>query len=190
VRRLRVDLRLVVAAVLALVAGLGVLALTRPPERVAVLLAADQLPSGTRVVDAALREAQVEPLDGLLLASDLEAFSDWTFDVAVPADSPLTMAMLSPPRGITPDVVALTLERGHAVQGLLAPGDLVDIYVTNDGGTGLLASRVQVVYAEIGSSGLGASDVSLLLAIDDKSMTARLVTAIHSASMDLVLVTP
>lgn len=188
--RVRVDLRLVAAAGLALVAGLGVLALTRPAERVAVLVAGEPLPAGIRLADATLYEADIEPLDGLLLLDEAGDVAGWTLRVPVPAGAPLTHAMLAPPEGATPDLIGLTLDRAHAVQGRLDPGDLVDIYVTDDDSTRLLAAAVQVVSAEVGTGGLSGNDVSLLLAVEDGSLAPDLVAAIHAAAIDLVLVSP
>lgn len=188
--RVRFDLRLVGAAVLALIAGLGVLALTRPPQRVAVLVAAEDLPAGAIVGEAALGEADVEPLDGLLLVDDVGDIAEWTLSLSIPAGAPITHAMISPPTGSTPDLVGLTLDRAHAVQGRIVPGDLVDIYITDDEGAHLLATGIQVVLAEVGSGGLGGNAVSLLLAVRDRSLVAELVTAIHSSAIDLVLVSP
>ena len=186
--RLRFDLRLAVAAGLALVAGLGVLVLTRPADRVAVLMAAEPLPAGVPLADAPLREVRAEPLDGLLLLEEADSIRDWTLAVSVPSGTPLTHAMLAPPGNAVPDLIGLTLDRANAVQGRLTPGDLVDIYITDDDGTRLLARSVQVVSAEVGTGGLSGTDVALLLAVEDRSLVPDLVEAVHAAAVDLVLV--
>jgi Flp pilus assembly protein CpaB len=173
--------------VLALIAGIGVLSLTQPPDRVAVLIAADALPAGAVISEASFRETEVEPLEGLVRADELASVEEWTLTVPVPAGAPLTHAMLSPPPGSAPDLLAITLEPEHAIQGRLAPGDFVDIYVTNDEGAGLLASAIQVVSVEVGEGGLNGSDVALLLAVDD-ALALDLVAAMRLATLDLVRV--
>jgi hypothetical protein len=185
--RIRLDLRLVAAAGLALLAGLGVWSLTRPPERVTVLVAAETLPAGMPLRDLALQEASVEPLSGLILAEEAAEFADWTLSVPVSGGSPLTAAVLLPPPGLIPDMIALTLEREHAVQGSLEAGDLVDVYVTDETGTRLLAESITVISAELGAEGFGGIDVALLLAVDDL-LAPALIEATQTASIDLVLV--
>jgi hypothetical protein len=77
---------------------------------------------------------------------------------------------------------------GHAVQGQLIAGDLVDIYVTDDLETRLLAASIKVISAEVDTVGLVGSDVALLLAVDD-ALAPRLVAAMQTAAIDLVRVT-
>jgi Flp pilus assembly protein CpaB len=175
------------ASVLALIVGVGVLSLTQPPSRVAVLVAAEALPAGAVISEASLREAEVEPLEGLVRADERATLDEWILDVPVPAGAPLTHAMLSPPSGSSPDLLAVTLEAEHAVQGRLAPGDLVDIYVTDDEGARLLASTIQVVSVEVGAGGLDGSDVAVLLAVDD-TLALDLIAAMRLAVLDLVRV--
>jgi len=189
-RRIRIDLRLAAAAALALVTGLGVLALTRPPTRVTALVAAKPLPSGSVLGDAALQEIRTEAVDGLLLAGELDALAEHTIRVPIAQGWPLTHAVLEPPAGTTSDLLALTLERGHAVQGLLVPGDRVDIFVSDDVGTRLLATAVQVVAVELGDGGIGVDDVSMLIALDDRALVPTLIGAMRTAALDLVLVSP
>jgi len=185
--RIRLDLRLVVAAALALFAGLGVMSITRPPARVSVLFAAEALPVGTPLGDLSLETRSVEPMDGLVLADQVEGIADWSLRVPLDPGAPLTAAVLEPPPGLLPDLVAVTLEPEHAVQGSLEAGDLVDIYVTDEDGTRVLARSITVIAATLGAGGLGGSDVSLLLAVDD-ALAPQLIAALQTASIDLVLV--
>jgi hypothetical protein len=116
--------------------------------------------------DLALQEASVEPLSGLILAEEAAEFGDWTLLVPVSGGSPLTAAVLLPPPGLIPDMIAITLEREHAVQGSLEAGDLVDVYVTDETGTRLLAESITV----------------------DDLLAPALIEATQTASIDLVLV--
>jgi hypothetical protein len=84
-------------------------------------------------------------------------------------------------------MIAITLEREHAVQGSLEAGDLVDVYVTDETGTRLLAESITVISAELGVEGFGGIDVALLLAVDDL-LAPALIEATQTASIDLVLV--
>lgn len=186
--RIRLDLRLVAAAGFALIAGLAVLSLTRPPERVSVLVAAETLPTGVPLESLSFTEATVEPIAGLILSERSPDLAGWSLAVPLQEGAPLTESVLSPPPGSIPDLIAVTLELGHAVQGQLAAGDLVDIYVTDEVGTRLLAGAVMVISAEVGTGGLGGGDVALLLAVD-KALALQVVAATHTAEIDLVRVT-
>lgn len=187
--RARLDLRLVAAAGLALIAGLVVLSLTQPPERISVLVAAEALPAGVPFESLALREEAVEPLHGLVPSDRSSDLTGWSLSVPIEKGAPLTESVLSPPPGSLPDLIAVTLEPGHAVQGRLVAGDAVDIYVTDDSGTRLLAESVAVIAAEIGSGGLAGGDVALLVAVDEL-LAPELVSAMRTAEIDLVRVTP
>jgi hypothetical protein len=186
--RVRLDLRLVAAAALALVAGLTVLSLTRPPERVTVLVAAEALPAGVPIESLAFNESVVEPIAGLVLADQAIDLTGWTLSVSLAEGAPLTESILSPPPGAVPHLIAITLERGHAVQGQLIAGDLVDIYVTDELETRLLAASVAVIAAEVGVEGFTGDEVALLLVVDD-ALAPQLVAAIQKAAIDLVRVT-
>lgn len=186
--RVRLDLRLVAAGALALIAGLTVLSLTRPPARVDVLVAAEALPAGVPLDTLAFTKASVEPITGLVQADQAPELVGWTLAVDLPEGAPLTHSILEPPPGTEPHLIAVTLEMGHAVQGQLIAGDLVDIYVTDDVETRLLAASVKVISAEVDTGALVGSDVALLLAADD-ALAPRLVAAMQTAAIDLVRVT-
>ncbi|MEX1208024.1 MAG: SAF domain-containing protein [Acidimicrobiia bacterium] len=186
--RVRLDLRLVAAGALALIAGLTVLSLTRPAARVEVLVAAEALPAGVPLDTFAFTKTSVEPIAGLVLADQAPELVGWTLAVDLSEGAPLTDSILEPPPGAEPHLIAVTLEMGHAVQGQLIAGDLVDIYVTDDLETRLLAASVKVISAEVDTVGLVGSDVALLLAVDD-ALAPRLVAAMQTAAIDLVRVT-
>lgn len=185
--RVRLDLRMVAAGALALIAGLAVLSLTRPPQRVDVLVAAEALPAGLPLDPSAFTNTSVEPIAGLVLADQAPELAGWTLAVDLPQGAPLTESVLEPPPGTQPHLIAVTLDMGHAVQGQLIAGDLVDVYVTDEIETRLLAASVVVISATVGTDGLVGSDVALLLAVDD-ALAPRLIAAMQTAAIDLVRV--
>lgn len=184
-KRFRVDLRLVVAAGLALAAGAGVHALTRPAPQVEVLVAGAPLPPGVRLAELPIATRLMSPVPGLIAVADAALLGDHSLSAAIAQDDPVLASLLVPPPTEQPDVAALTLDPAHAVQGDLVAGDRVDIYATRDGVTELLAQDVLVLAAATGSGGLGEDDAALLLAVD-RSLAAALVRATHTADIDLV----
>jgi hypothetical protein len=180
-----VDLRLAVAAILALAAGAGVPAVTRPAPQVEVLVAETPLPPGVRLADLPVTTRWMTPLPGLVPADQAAALADHSLAAALAPGDPLLSSLLMAPPADRPDVAALTLDPAHAVQGDLVAGDHIDVYVSRTGTTELLAPDVVVLAAAAGSGGLGGSDVSLLLAVD-RDLARALIEAIHTAEVDLV----
>lgn len=184
-RRLQVDLRLVVAAGLALVAGVGVHAITQPPPSTPVLVAAADLPPGVPLADLATEVRAMAPHSGLVSAANAADLAHHTLAVPLTAGDPLLASVLIAPPGFQPDVVALTLDRAHSVQGDLRAGDRVDIYVSDQAGSSLLAADVLVVSAATASGGFDDGAVALLIAVD-RPLAQRLLQAMHAADLDLV----
>jgi Flp pilus assembly protein CpaB len=183
-RRFHVDLRFLVAGVLALIAAGAVFVLTAPVTRISILVADDTLAPGARLGDLPIGERPMEPIPGTIAAADRQAVADLTLTVPVAAGSPILETMLASDRP-TSDVVAVTLDPGNAAQGQLLPGDLVDLYVTDDEGTRLVASAVTVVDATIGAGGFAGSEVALLLAVD-RGLAHAVIEGMRSGSLDLV----
>lgn len=183
-RRFHIDLRFLVAGVLALVAGGAVFVATSPVTRVPILVAEGALAPGVRLADLPIAERLIEPIPGTIAADDLPAVADLTLTVPVTAGSPILETMLASDRPTT-DVVAVTLDPGNAAQGALLPGDLVDLYVTDEEGTRLVAEAVSVVDATVGTGGFAGSEVALLLAVD-RSLARVVIGGMRSGSLDLV----
>lgn len=184
-QRLQLDLRLVIAGVLALTAGLAVHAVTRPAPTIDAVVAAGPLPPGVPLADLPIATRPLPPDPGLLTIADLDGLSTHRLDAALAPGDPVLRSLLSAPEGAGHDVMGLTLDPAHAVQGALAPGDRIDVYATGIAGTERLASGVLVLDAVVGAGGLGGSDVSLLLAVD-ADLAAALVAASRSSELDLV----
>ena len=184
-KRIQVDLRLAVAAILAVAAGAVVHAVTRPAPQVEVLVAEAPLPPGTRLGDLALAVRLMTPSPGLVLADQAASFADHSLAASLSPGDPILASLLIAPPADRPDVAALTLDAAHAVQGDLVAGDRIDVYVSRMGVTELLAPDVLVLAATTGSGGLGGSDVSLLVAVDQE-LAMALVEAVHTAEIDLV----
>ncbi len=184
-KRLQVDLRLVVAAVLALVAGVGVHTVTRPQPSIPVLVAAADLPPGVPLADLATEVRPMAPYPGLVSAAAASDLANHTLAVPLVAGDLLMASVLIAPPGSQPDVAALTLDRAHAVQGDLQAGDLVDIYVTDQAGSSLLAADVLIISATAAAGTFDDGTVALLIAVD-RSLAQRLLAATHAAELDLV----
>ena len=184
-RRVHLDLRLVIAGVLALGAGLAVHALTRPDPTIDAVVAAGPLAPGVRLADLPLTTRTMTAGPGLLASADLPSVADHALIAALDAGDPLLGALLAPPADSGRDIIGLTLDPAHAVQGAVVAGDRVDIYATSDDGTHRLATGVLVLDALAGAGGLGGNDVALLLAVDD-DLALALVAAARGGQLDLV----
>ena len=184
-RRFRIDLRFALAGLLAIIAAVVVMVLTRPVERVSVLVAAAPLPPGVPLADLQLADVLVEPIDGLIRSSEREITEQRMLAVAIEVGSPLLWSALAPDNLPTGDVLALTLEPGNAVQGDLRAGDIVDIYVSDDEGTRRVAESISVVDAALGNGGLGGDDVAILLAVD-QLVAETVIASQHAGVIDLV----
>jgi len=191
---LHFDRRTALGLGLALVAGILVFSITRPPATIPVLVADGPLPAGIPLGDLPVGVRRVADAAGLVAedaAADLEG---WTLAAPLAAGEPLLPSLLrSPERGVRPFVLALSLERDRAVLGELQAGDLVDVYVTVTGDAGppearRAAEAVYVVAVGAPVSGLaGEARVDLLLAVDD-ALAAVLVAARAQGDLDLVRV--
>lgn len=190
-----IDRRLVVGGILALVSAALVLMLTRQPASFPVLVADEALPAGTALNSLAVGVRYVENPDGLVEGTSLGELEEWVLAVPLEPGEPLLASVLLPPVAIdVPNVIALSLDRAHAVLGQLSAGDLVDVYVTATGvgvpvGTTLVASDVYVVSADIPETANTQGRVEVLLAVDD-TLAHRLAAAGRSGGVDLVKVGP
>ena len=184
-RRFHLDIRLAVAAVLAVAAGAAVHAITRPAPAIEVLVAAAPLPPGVRLGDLEVATLSMSPLPGLVSADRASELADHSLSASLAEGDPLLASLLVAPSTDRPDVAALTLDPAHAVQGDLIAGDRIDVFVSRAGVTELLASDVLVLAATTGNGGLGGGDTALLLAVD-RTLARELVEAVHTAEIDLV----
>lgn len=190
---MRLDRRSIIGAVLAVVAAVGVFVLTRPPAQVPVLVAAGDLPAGIPLNDLPVATRDVPSSRGLVEASD--DVTGLVLSSPLAEGEPLLHSLLRFPERIPlPDAMALTLDAGHASQGGLLAGDLVDLYVTwpaapNEGPiTELLASAVLVIDAVTDDRGFGpGGEVRLLLAVDT-DLAPEIVHAARVGEVDLVRV--
>lgn len=192
----RLDRRTVLGVLLAAAAAIMVLTLTRPTATMPVLVAGADLPAGTPLgqLDVAVR--RVSSADGMVMGDSVGDLSDWVLRMPVAEGEPLVPSMLLPPQVLeAPAAFALTLDRAHAVQGAIAPGDLVDIVVTLPGSrdsgpvTDVVARSLYVLDVELGDEGFDADRVGVLLAVDgDTAM--QLANAREAGTIDLVRVSP
>lgn len=191
-----IDRRMIVGGILAAIAALGVLQLTKPPERVPVLVAEGDLVAGQPLSSLDVGVRYVETSDGMVVGDTVGDLADWSLRVPLQEGEPLVASLLQPPELVaSPNVIALSLAAENAVLGRLFAGDHVDVYVTTPGGfetdpvTTLLASRVFVVEAEQSESSIDRGRVNILLAVDD-DLARELAGAMHTAEIDLVRVAP
>jgi len=191
-----VDRRMILGAILAAIAALGVLVLTRPPDRIPVLAAGSDLSAGRPLSELDIEVRYVESSTGLVIGDSVGELGDWSLRVPLEEGEPLIASLMQPPELVaTPNVIALSLAPQNAVLGQLVAGDKVDIYLTDaDGlgtapGTELLASNVYIVEAVTSESSADRGRVNVLLAVDDE-LAAQLAAASHSGDIDLVRVAP
>lgn len=191
-----IDRRMVIGAVLAAVAALGVLVLTKPADRIPVLVAGTDLVAGRPLADMDIQVRYVDSSSGLVVGDSVGDLEDWSLRVPLAEGEPLIGSLLQPPELLaSPNVIALSLAAENAVMGRLVAGDMVDVYMTNTGGidsvssTALIASDVYVVEAVVPESSIDRGRVNVLLAVDD-DLAAQLASASHSGDIDLVWVAP
>jgi Flp pilus assembly protein CpaB len=191
-----VDRRMVIGAILAAVAALGVLMLTKPPERTPVLVAGSDLVAGRPLGGLDIQIRYVDSSTGLVVGDSVGDLEAWSLRVPLAEGEPLVVSLLQPPELVTsPNVIALSLASQNAVLGRLVAGDKVDVYVTSRGGiasestTELLASNVYVVETVVPESSIDRGRVNVLLAVDD-DLAAELASASHTGEIDLVRVAP
>jgi len=190
------DRRMIVGGILAAIAALGVLQLTKPPERLPVLVAGSDLVAGRPLGEMDIDVRYVESTTGLVSGDSVGDLEDWSLRVPLEEGEPLVTSLIQPPELVaSPNVIALSLPAENAVLGRLVAGDRVDVYVTYTGGfetessTVLLASRVYVVEAVTSESAASRGKVNVLLAVDD-DLAGQLASATHTGAIDLVRVAP
>lgn len=190
------DRRMLLGLGLAGLAAASVLWLTQPQPTRPVLFAASDLPAGTPLAELPIEVRHLSEPKGMVEGSEIGELAEWTLGYPIAGGEPLVPSLLRPPELTeAPNLLALDLEAAHAVLGRLAPGDLVDIYVTASGGVGeqavteLAASSVYVVEARTAGSGVGGERVELLVAVDD-GLAAALTAAQRAGELDLVRVGP
>ena len=191
-----VDRRMILGAILAAIAALGVLVLTRPPDRIPVLAAGSDLSAGRPLSELDIEVRYVESSAGLVVGDSVGELGEWSLRVPLEDGEPLLASLLLPPELVaTPNVIALSLPPQNAVLGKLVAGDKVDVYLTHADGfevsqeTELLASSVYIVEAVTSESSGSGGRVNVLLAVDD-NLAAQLAAASHSGDIDLVRVAP
>ena len=190
------DRRTVLGILLAAVAGVVVLTLTKPPVVVPVLVAGSDLQAGTPLQDLDVAVRQVPSSVGHVEGDSIGELAEWTLRVPLAAGEPIAPSLLVPPQvGLSPNAFALSLDRSHAVQGDLAVGDAVDVLVTLPSTfdeapvTDLVATRVYILDVGFGESGFDADRVDVLLAVDSE-LALELANARESGTIDLVRVSP
>ncbi len=190
------DRRTVIGVLLAALSAAIVLILSRPAVLAPVLVAGSDLPAGAPLSELDVEVRRVSSPVGLVEGDAVGELGEWTLRVPLAAGEPLVPSLLVPPQvGSSPDAFALSLDRAHAVQGRLGPGDSVDVLVTFPGTSGMapvtetVASDVYVLDVDLGESGFDADRVDVLLAVD-RDLAARLANAREAGTIDLVRVAP
>ncbi len=190
------DKRTVLGVLLAALAALIVLVMSRPAALAPVLVAGSDLPAGAPLSELDLDVRRVSSVVGLVEGDTVGELAEWTLLVPLLAGEPLVPSLLVPPQvQESPDAFVLSLDRAHAVGGRLATGDLVDVLVTFAGNfdvppvTETVASGVYVLDVELGESGFDANRVDVLLAVNS-DLAARMANAREAGTVDLVRVAP
>ncbi len=189
----RPDTRTLLGIGLAAVSVFLVLWMTRPVPTVPVLVAGSDLPAGTPLSELDLSVRNVTEADGLVIGDEPGELSEWVLVAPLTAGEPLLPSLLRAPEvQAAPNLLALELDRAHAVLGRIDPGDRVDIYASTSrpgepAETRLIASSVYVVDAAISESSVNGDQIELLLAVDD-ALAASLTAAMNGSDLDLVRV--
>lgn len=192
-----------VLAALAVAVSLSALA-PEHTETVPVVVAARDLPSGSVLDDSSLRIARLAsgavPPD---VFGSIEAAAGQQLALPAAAGSPVGSAMLVGPgllTGTAPGTVAVPVRPSDTEAiGLLAPGQLVDVVLTEGNGyeravdSTVIASRVPVLWVPTGSSGswLEAGDAAGMVVVAASGAdSAALAGAAARGKIFLVLVGP
>ena len=190
------DRKRAIGVVLAVVTALLVLHLTRPPDRIPILVASADISPGHALTADDVVVRYVQSAEGLVEGSSIGDLATWSLRAPIAEGEPLVPSLLRPPELLeAPNIIALSLDESHAVLGRLVPGDRVDVYVTSADGFGdlattqLVATRVYVVESRSGGDGLNADRVDLLLAVDEE-LAQTIAGAVRSGAVDLVRVSP
>jgi Flp pilus assembly protein CpaB len=191
-----IDRRMIIGGILAAIAAVGVLQLTKPPERIPILVAGADLAAGQPLSELDISVRYVASSTGLVEGDSVGDLGEWALSSPLESGEPLIASLLQPPELVsTPNVIALSLASENAVLGRLTAGDKVDVYVTSasafdaDAITVLLASDVYVVEAMTSEATVDRGRVSILLAVGD-DLAAQLASASHTGDIDLVRVAP
>lgn len=188
-RRFEIDLRLALAAALALVAGLATAALTAPPETTDIVVADGALPPGVALGSLPTRVVPTVDPGPVLLAADLEGAADLVLTAPLADGDPILQSLLVDPPSARLDTIGLTLRSERAVHGDLVAGDRVAVYALGDDtAPRRLAPSVLVLDADQGAGGFGTSDVAVLLAVSDRQ-ARDLIRGVDEGSLYLVKVT-
>ena len=99
-------------------------------------------------------------------------------------------ALSEPGAGVPTAEVSFALARDRALDGRLGSGDLVDVFVTVDAGTSLVAERVQVVaVTDGGASFATGAELTVTLALTDPAVRDDLIQAVRAGEVTLVRAT-
>jgi len=190
------DRRTVLGLLLAALAGILVLTLTRSPELTPVLVAGSDISAGTPLGEVDLEVRRVNSADGLVAGDTVGDLSDWTIRVPLSSGEPLLPSLLVPPAvGSAPDALALSLDRAHAVQGQLVVGDIVDVLLTTaasldaEAVTRTVASGIYILSVDLGDTGFDADRVDIVLAVDS-NIASQITNARENGTIDLLRVSP
>ncbi|MGH9229652.1 MAG: SAF domain-containing protein [Acidimicrobiales bacterium] len=96
---------------------------------------------------------------------------------------------LSDPGPASPGAeLSFSIARDRAVDGRLRSGDLVDVFVTDDGGTSAVAEGVQIVDAAAhdGGSFGGVGELTITVTIADPALREPLIQAVREGEVTLV----
>ena len=192
----RVDQRTLVSAGLAALAAVMVLVLTRPAPAVNILVAAESIAPGQPLNESLVSVRSMPTGDGFVQGSSVGDLSGWTLLAGIEAGEPLLIShLVDPDSAASPAALAVSVPESHAALGGIGPSDRVDIYVTwppvpgEAQVTELLAARVLVLEARVGSSVAGRNTVDLLFAVDDE-LAPLIARGQRVGELDLVRVAP
>lgn len=187
--------RAVVGGLLVAVAAVGTFvswqATTSTPDR-AYAVAVGDLQPGDRLASDVVRFEPIDLPDGVArTAFDSPGALEGRVLVAPVRDGELVQSgSVSDQAGGPPAAeVSITLDREKAVDGRLDPGDTVDVYAT-DGDTSVAARDLRVVaVTEAGGSFADGRELTVTLALTERSAGAPIIQAAREGQVTLVRTT-
>jgi Flp pilus assembly protein CpaB len=185
--------RAIVGGLLVAVAGVGTLATWQrasgAPDHAYVVASRAILPGETITAD----HLQLVPIDlpeSLAAAAfgDMDAVAERVALAPIGEGELIQISQVSDPgQAVAVAEVSLALERDRAVDGRLRSGDLVDVFVTFDDRTDLIADGVRVVAVNDGGAAFSAaSQITVTLALEDADPRTDLVHAARAGDVTLV----
>jgi Flp pilus assembly protein CpaB len=159
-----------------------------------VVIAAEDIPAGVAVEPGLFSAVSLRLSNGALPDSLLTkdeavaaAARGVRFSSAVPSGSVLRSSDIALPGQLRDRAMAFPVDRAHAVDGALGPGDVIDIVQVSDGVAGVVLSAVPLIAVSEEAFG-GARGLTLTVEVN-AARSLRLAQAIAAGGLVIVRAT-